>query len=98
LFGAAKESSECVDELVTDCTSAQVVSLVLHRGDLSPLVFSDVVLFDGTESLLAGEATKYEDRSFADSNSMSISALVHLCLVEDLIFQTQIDAGVFLWW
>ena len=47
LFSTSEESTKGVDALVTNGAGAQVMSLVLHRSNLSPLVFPDIILFDG---------------------------------------------------
>ena len=47
LFSTSEEPTKGVNALVTNGAGAQVMSLVLHRSNLSPLVFPDVILFDG---------------------------------------------------
>ena len=58
LLSTSEESTKGVDALVANGAGAQVMSLVLHWSHLSPLVFPDVILFDGTKSLLAGKSSK----------------------------------------
>ncbi len=45
LLCASEESSESVNTFVSDGAGTQVVSLVLHWCDLSPLILSDIVFF-----------------------------------------------------
>lgn len=98
LLSASIESSESVNELITDRASTQIVSFVLHRRDLSPLVLSDVVLLNRAQSLLSRESSKDKDCSFANGDSMSVSTFSHLGLVEDLIFLSEINSSILLWW
>ena len=53
LFGTSKESSKSVDVLICHRASTQVVSLVLHRRNLIPLVLPNVVLLYRAKPLLA---------------------------------------------
>ena len=57
LLGATKESAKCVYEFVVDSACTHVVALVLHDGNLRPLVQLDLVLFDRVEALLTTEST-----------------------------------------
>jgi len=81
LFCASIESSKCIDVFISDGACTQIMSLILHWSNLAPLVFSDVVFFSWTESLLSRETSKDIDCSFANGNSVCVSTFGHLSFV-----------------
>lgn len=96
LLGRSEEATESVNELVANRTRAQVMSFVLHGCDLHPLILLDDIFLNGVKSLFAAEATKHENITFAHSDCMGISGLVHWLFVDHFIFLEQVDSGVFL--
>ena len=98
LFSAAKETSKSVYEFISHGAGTQVVSLVFHWSNLVPFVLLNIVLFNWAKSLLTRETTKYENGSLANGDCVGISTFSHLGFVEDLVFQSEIDSGIFLWW
>lgn len=98
LFCATEESTKRIDAFITDRTSAQVMSLVFHWSDLSPLIFPDVVFLYRAQSLFPRKSTKHKHRSLTDSDSMSISALIHLSLIQNLVLLGQVNPSILLWW
>ena len=98
LLGTAEETTKCVDVLISNRACTEIVSLVFHRGNLIPLVFANVILFDRAESLLTRETAKDKDATFANGDRMCVSTLCHLSLVQDLILLCQINSGIFFWW
>lgn len=95
LLSASKEATKSINTIITDRTSAQIMSFILHRCNLSPLVFSNIVFFNRTQSLLSRKASQNKHSSFADCNSMGISTFVHLSFVQDFIFLSQVNSRVF---
>lgn len=73
------------------------MSLVLHGRHLGPLVLADVVSLNGAQPLLAGETTEHKDGTLADGDSVRVTGLGHLSLVEDLVLLRHVDASVLLW-
>lgn len=96
LFCAAEEASESVDELIVDGTSRQVMSFVLHGCHDSPFVFSDVILLNWVQSLLAWETTKHKDGSSAHGDGVCVPALIHESLSDDVVLLSVENPSVLL--
>lgn len=97
LLSAAKEASECVNELVVDCACREIMSLIFHGSHRSPLIFLNGISFHRVQSLLAWKATKNEYCSFAKSDCMSVSTLVHHSFWNDVVLLSMIKPRVLLW-
>ena len=72
------------------------MSLILHRRNLTPLIFPNGILLHRAQSLLAREASEDKNSSFTNGNGMRISALIHRCLIQDFILLGHVNASILL--
>lgn len=97
LFSTSKKASKSINVFICHWTGTQIMSFILHWGDLYPFVFCNIVFFNWTQSLFARKSTKNKNSSFTYSYCMSISTFSHLSFVDDFIFQSQINSCIFFW-
>jgi len=71
------------------------VALVFHGTHLRPLIFFHYVLLDRVKSLFARETTQDEHVALAHGNCVGVATLVHLAFIRDLVFNRQVQPGVF---